>query len=136
MTVKAAIVAGIAGACMFAGAAYADVYLKGEDVAKLIVGKTIEGQFTGCAVGRTDFAEFYTKDGKIKGRERPCAQAGSWKRYGGVWRVKDGKFCVTLGSERSSGCFDYQVDKDGNLRRDSEKGTVSFKIYDGNPDHL
>lgn len=136
MTVKAVIVAGVAAACLFAGAAFADVFMKGEDVAKLIVGKTIEGQFMGCSVGGMDFAEYYTKSGNIRGHERPCGQAGSWKRYGGTWKVKDGKFCVNLGSERSSGCFDYQVDKDGNLRRESEKGTVSFKIYDGNPDHL
>ena len=64
--------------------------------------------------------------------------AGSWSTYGGSWEVKDDKFCVNLGSGRPSGCFDYQVDKDGTLRRVGEKGVtdLTFKIYEGNPNHL
>lgn len=137
MKMKSLLVAGVAVAGLFAGAAFADVYMKGEDVAKLIVGKTIEGQYRECGVGRQDFREYYDENGKIRGAERPCAQAGSWKRYGGAWEVRDGKFCINLGSDRPSGCFDYQVDKDGTLRRfDSKAGDVNFKIFDGNPDHL
>jgi hypothetical protein len=138
MKVKSLIAAVATMGCLFAGAAFADVFMKGEDVAKLIVGKTIEGQYRECGAGRNDFAEFYTEDGKIRGRERACSQVGSWSKYGGTWAITDGKFCVTLGSDRPSGCFDYQVDKDGTLRRFNEQGVsdVTFKIYDGNPDHL
>ncbi len=138
MKVKSLILVAAAATSLFAGAALADVYMKGEDVAKLVAGKTIEGQYRDCSAGRNDFNEFYTEDGKIHGRERPCNQAGSWKKYGGVWAIKGGKFCVTLGSGRPSGCFDYQVDKDGTLRRLNVPGVTdtNFKIYDGNPDHL
>lgn len=138
MKVRSLIVTGVAMAGLVAGSAFADVYMKGEDVAKLVVGKTIEGQYRECGASRNDFAEYYAEDGSIRGHERPCNQAGSWTRYGGTWSVKDGKFCVALGSGRSSGCFDYQVDKDGTLRRLNEKGVtdLTFKIYDGNPDHL
>ena len=118
--------------------AFADVFMTGKDVAALIVGKTIEGQYRECAVGRKDFAEYYAEDGTIRGHERECRMAGSWTIYGGTWAIKNDKFCVTLGSGRSSGCFDYQVDKDGTLRRVGEKGVtdLTFKIYDGNPNHL
>lgn len=138
MKMKSLIVAGAAAVTLFAGTAFAEVYMKGEDVAKLVAGKTIEGQYRECGVGRQDFQEFYSEDGKIRGRERACNQAGSWSKYGGTWTVKDGKFCVTLGSGRPSGCFDYQVDQKGTLTRFNEKGIaeVNFKIYDGNPDHL
>lgn len=123
---------------LLVGAAFADVFMKGEDVAKLVVGKTIEGQYRECGAGRNDFAEFYADDGAIRGHERACNQTGNWTRYGGAWAVKDGKFCVTLGSGRPSGCFDYQVDKDGTLRRLNAQGVtdLTFKIYDGNPEHL
>jgi hypothetical protein len=142
MKIKSLLVAGVAVAGLVAGAAFADAYMKGEDVAKLIVGNTIEGQFfkceAGAGAGRQDFAEFYDPNGRIRGHERPCSQAGSWSRYGGSWEVKNGKFCVNLGSGRSNGCFDYQVDKDGTLRRFNDNGAtdLTFKIYDGNPDHL
>ncbi len=145
MKVRSLIVAGVALAGLVAGPAFADVYMKGDDVAKLVVGKTVEGQYREIegeyrqyGTNRNDFAEYYAEDGTIRGHERPYNQAGTWTRYGGTWAVKDGKFCIALASGRSSGCFDYQVDKDGTLRRLNEKGVtdLTFKIYDGNPDHL
>lgn len=138
MTAKSLILAGVAMAGLFAGAAFADVYMKGEDVAKLIVGKTIEGQYRECGAGRNDFQEYYEKNGTIRGRERPCNIQGSWTKYGGTWAVKEGKFCITLGPNRPNGCYDYQIDKSGTLRRVNEAGVtdLTFKIYDGNPDHL
>ena len=137
MNMKSLLVAGVAVAGLIAGSAFADVYMKGEDVAKLIVGKTIEGQYLACGAGRNDFREYYDANGAIRGGERPCQQAGKWKHYTGKWDVKDGKFCVYLGSDRTSGCFDYQVDEKGTLRRfDAKGGDVNFKIFDGNPDHL
>ncbi|ABS62036.1 hypothetical protein Plav_0413 [Parvibaculum lavamentivorans DS-1] len=138
MTVKSLLIAGITMVSLIAGAAFADVYLTGEEVAKLVVGKTIEGQYRECGVGRNDFREFYEESGRIRGAERACNVAGSWSKYQGQWEVKDGKFCVRLGSDRPSGCFDYKVDKDGVLTRYDEKGVahVNFTIYDGNPDHL
>lgn len=122
---------------LMAGPALADVYLSGEQVSKQIVGNTIEGTYRECAVGRKDFREYFKADGKIHGQERLCNQAGSWSRYTGTWKVKDGKFCVTV-PDRPSGCFNYKADKDGSLTRDEEKGVTGtkFKIYDGNPDHL
>ena len=138
MKMKSLIVAGVLLAGTVAGSAFADVYMKGEDVAKLIVGKTIEGQYRECGAGRNDFQEYYSEDGEIRGHERPCNIQGSWSKYGGAWTVKGGKFCVRLGSGRPSGCFDYQIDKDGTLRRFNSAGVtdLTFKIYDGNPDHL
>lgn len=132
------LIAGAAIAALVSGPASADVFLKGSEVAALVVGKTIEGQYRECTLGRQDFAEYYHEDGTIRGKERPCNQVGSWKKYGGAWEIKDDKFCVTLGSGRPSGCFNYQVDEKGTLRRVDEKGVTetTFKIYDGNPDHL
>lgn len=128
----------IAATCLFVGFAAADVFMKGEDVAKIIVGNTVEGKYRDCSTaGSRDFMEFYTKDGKIRGEERNCNQAGNWKRYNGSWAIKDGKFCVAVGSGRPSGCFDYQVDKDSHLHRIGPSGAnVDFTIYDGNMKHL
>ncbi|MAB14023.1 hypothetical protein [Parvibaculum sp.] len=132
------LVAATSAFAMWAGAASADVFMTGKQVAKEIVGNTIEGQYRECAADRNDFQEYYDPDGTIRGRERPCRMSGSWSRYGGSWEVKDGKFCVTLGSGRSSGCFDYNIGKDGMLTRYNAVGVtdLKFKVYDGNPDHL
>lgn len=138
MKMTSFLIAGVAAAGLFLGAALADVYMTGEEVAKVVVGKTIEGQYRECGVGRNDFREFYDEDGAIRGEERACRMAGNWSKYHGQWEVKDGKFCVLLGSDRPSGCFDYNVDKDGVLMRYDAKGVsdVKFTIYDGNPNHL
>ncbi|MDO9127189.1 hypothetical protein [Parvibaculum sp.] len=138
MTIKSLLVAGIAMVSLVSGAAFADVYMTGEEVAKLVAGKTIEGQYRECGAGKNDFREFYDESGQIRGAERACSMAGSWSKYQGQWEIKDGKFCVLLGSDRPSGCFDYNVDKDGVLTRYDAKGVanVRFTIYDGNPDHL
>ncbi len=138
MKLKSIATAAITIASLCASTAFADVFMTGKDVAALIVGNTIEGQYRECGVGRKDFAEFYATDGKIRGHERECRMAGSWTTYGGSWEIKDSKFCIQLGSGRPSGCFDYKVDKDGTLRRFDEKGVtdLTFKIYDGNPNHL
>jgi len=138
MKLNTVIMTAITVACLGMSTAFADVYMTGKEVAALVVGNTIEGQYRECAVGRKDFSEFYGEDGTIRGRERECRMAGNWTTYGGSWKVEDGKFCVYLGSDRTSGCFDYQVDEDGTLRRFNEEGVtdLTFKIYDGNPDHL
>jgi len=121
-----------------ASPAMADVYMPGHEVAAVVVGNTIEGQYRECGAARNDFREHYTTDGKILGEERPCNQVGNWAKYGGAWTVEEGKFCVNLGSDRSSGCFDYEADADGNLTRVGEPGVgnTNFKIYDGNPNNL
>lgn len=138
MKLKSVVTVAIAIASLCVSTAFADVFMTGKDVATLIVGKTIEGQYRECTIGRKDFAEFYAKDGVIRGHERECRMAGNWTNYRGSWEVKDDKFCVNLGSDRPSGCFNYQADEDGTLRRVDEKGVtdLSFKIYDGNPNHL
>ncbi|MGK2740840.1 hypothetical protein ACSHT0_08080 [Tepidicaulis sp. LMO-SS28] len=119
--------------------AVADVYLTGEEVAKIVAGNTIQGQYRECAAARKDFVEFYAEDGTIRGKERACNQAGTWTRYQGTWEVKDGKFCVQLGhSDRSDGCFDYEADEESTLRRVNEPGigNTNFQIFDGNPENL
>lgn len=122
----------------FALPASAEVYLPGHEVANIVVGNTIEGQYRECGAARNDFKEFYAKDGTIRGKERPCNQVGDWSNYQGTWSVEGGKFCVLLGSGRSSGCFDYEAESDATLRRLNEPGVgnTNFKIYDGNPDNL
>ncbi|HBM87402.1 MAG TPA: hypothetical protein DD437_02545, partial [Rhodobiaceae bacterium] len=70
--------------------AMADVFMPGHEVAAVVVGNTIEGQYRECGAARNDFREHYTADGKIKGEERPCNQAGDWATYGGAWTVEDG----------------------------------------------
>jgi len=116
----------------------ADVYMPGHEVAAVVVGNTIEGQYRECGAARNDFREHYTADGKVLGEERPCNVAGDWTRYGGAWTVENGKFCLNLGSGRSSGCFDYEAGADGNITRVGEPGVgnTNFKIYDGNPNNL
>jgi hypothetical protein len=125
-------------ASMLAGSAFAQVYMTGEEVAKVVVGNTIEGRYRECGVGRNDFREYYDQEGLIHGAERACRMAGNWSKYSGHWEVKDGKFCVLLGSGRDGGCFDYTIDSKGTLYRYDEKGVsdVEFQIYDGNPNHL
>lgn len=122
--------------CMVFSPALADVYLSGQEVANQVVGNTIEGQHRECGAARHDFKEYYTADGKISGKERACNQAGSWSFYGGTWSVKDGKFCVNLGSGRTSGCYNYKGGPDGTLTRVDEPGVGNshFKIYDGKID--
>jgi len=128
------------GASMaFSAPAFAEVYLPGHEVANIVVGNTIEGQYRECGAARKDFMEFYAPDGKIQGKERACNQAGNWSKYTGSWSVNDGKFCVQLGlSDREDGCFDYEADSEGTLRRLNEPGVgnTNFKIYDGNPENL
>lgn len=119
--------------------AWADVYLPGYQVAGIVVGNTIEGQYRECGASRKDFFEFYTADGEIIGKERECNQTGAWTKYKGTWKVDGGKFCVVLGlSDRSDGCFDYEADADATLRRVGEPGVgnTNFKVYDGNPENL
>ncbi len=134
LTIRSLLVAGM----LFSTAAMADVYLKGAEIAKLIVGNTIEGKYEACSSGGKDFQEHYTSDGKIRGQERPCAQEGQWQHYQGFWKVKDDKFCVNLGSGRIGGCFDYVANPDGTVTRLMEggKSSIVFQIIDGNPDHL
>lgn len=128
----------IAGFAAFTASAQAEVFMPGHEVAQIVVGNTIEGQYRECGAARNDFIEYYAPDGKISGKERACNQVGDWTNYGGVWSVTDGKFCVTLGSGRSNGCFDYEVDEDSTLSRVGEPGVgnTKFKIYDGNPQGL
>ncbi len=136
---KNSLIAALAATVAFASApAMADVYMPGHEVAGVVVGNTIEGQYRECGAARNDFREHYTADGKINGEERPCNQTGDWATYGGAWTVEDGKFCVNLGSERSNGCFDYEAGEDGTLTRVGEPGVgnTNFKIYDGNPNNL
>jgi len=132
------LVAAASAVALWASVASAEVFMTGEEVAKEVVGNTIEGRYRECGADRNDFQEYYDPDGMIRGRERPCRMTGSWTRYQGTWEVKDGKFCVTLGSGRTSGCFDYNVDKNGVLTRYNEVGVtdLQFNIYDGNPNHL
>ena len=132
------LVAAASAVALWASVASAEVFMTGEEVAKEVVGNTIEGRYRECGADRNDFQEYYDPDGMIRGRERPCRMTGSWTRYQGTWEVKDGKFCVTLGSGRTSGCFDYNVDKNGVLTRYNEVGVtdVQFNVYDGNPNHL
>ncbi|MDE1174298.1 MAG: hypothetical protein PW790_11610 [Parvibaculaceae bacterium] len=112
--------------------------MKGADIAKLVIGNTIEGKYQACSAGGMDFQEHYTVDGKIRGQERPCAQAGQWQHYQGFWKIENEKFCVNLGSERTGGCFDYVANPDGTVTRlmGGGKSSVVFQIVDGNPDHL
>ena len=132
------LVAAASAVALWASVASAEVFMTGEEVAKEIVGNTIEGKYRECGADKNDFQEYYDPDGSIRGRERPCRVSGTWSRYQGTWEVKDGKFCVTLGSGRPSGCFDYNVDKDGVLTRYNAVGVTNlqFNVYDGNPDHL
>lgn len=134
---KKIILAGVASVAL-ALPAFADVYLPGHQVAGTVIGNTIEGQYRECGGARNDFKEYYDPNGQIRGHERPCNQAGSWSTYQGAWEVKDGKFCVNLGSGRSNGCFDYQAQEDGTLTRANEPGVgnTNFKVYDGNPEGL
>ena len=135
---KKVVTATFLTASLLAAPAMADVYLPGHEVAGIIVGNTIEGQYRECGAARKDFHEYYGADGKISGKERDCNMAGDWSNYGGAWTIEGGKFCVNLGSKRSSGCFDYEADEDGTLRRVNEPGVgnTNFKVYDGNPEGL
>ncbi|MBG53402.1 MAG: hypothetical protein CML99_13445 [Rhodobiaceae bacterium] len=135
---KKILVTSIACLAALTVTAQADVFLPGHEVAQIVVGNTIEGQYRECGAARNDFVEYYAPDGKISGKERACNQAGDWTNYGGAWRVEDGKFCVNLGSERSNGCFDYEAAEDSTLTRVGEPGVgnTKFKIYDGNPEGL
>jgi len=73
---------------MTAVPAMADVYMPGHEVAAVVVGNTIEGQYRECGAARNDFREHYTADGKTKGEERPCNKAG---QGGNLWRRMDGR---------------------------------------------
>lgn len=132
-TITKTLLAMAASACMMVSAAQAGVFLTGAEVAKHVVGNTIEGQYRECGAARHDFKEFYSEDGKISGKERACNHMGSWTSYGGTWAVKDGKFCVNLGSGRTSGCYDYEGGPDSTLTRVDEPGVgnTHFKIYEG-----
>ena len=134
--VSIAIASGLTLATAFS--AQAEVFLPGHEVAQHIVGNTIEGQYRSCGAPRQDFKEFYAPDGRIVGKERACNQTGDWSSYGGFWSVKDGKFCVNLGSDRTNGCFDYEGGADGTIKRVNEPGVgnTNFKIYEGNPEKL
>jgi len=130
---KKAILASAAGLLLLAARAYAEVYMPGHEVAEVVVGNTIEGQYRECGAARNDFVEYYEPDGKISGKERACNQVGDWINYGGAWTVEGGKFCVNLGSGRTAGCFDYEADAEGTLTRLGEHGVgnTNFKVYDG-----
>lgn len=131
-------VTGFLLATILPGIASAEVFMTGEEVAKVVAGNTIEGRYRECGVGRNDFREYYDTEGRIHGAERACRMAGNWSKYTGEWEVKDGKFCVLLGSDRDSGCFDYKIDSDGKLHRYNDEGAaeVEFQIFDGNPNNL
>lgn len=132
---KHVLFASAAGLLLMSTAAQAEVFLPGHEVAQIVVGNTIEGQYRECGAARNDFVEYYAPDGKIEGKERPCNQAGDWTRYFGEWSVESGKFCVALGSDRTNGCFDYEADEEGTLTRVGEPGVgnTNFKVYDGKP---
>lgn len=131
-------VTGFLLATILPGIASAEVFMTGEEVAKVVAGNTIEGRYRECGVGRNDFREYYDTEGRIHGAERACRMAGNWSKYTGEWEVKDGKFCVLPGSDRDSGCFDYKIDSDGKLHRYNDEGAaeVEFQIFDGNPNNL
>jgi len=135
---KKVLIASAAGLLLLAVPAQAEVYMPGHEVAEVVIGNTIEGQYRECGAARNDFVEYYAPDGKISGKERACNQVGDWTNYGGAWTVEGGKFCVNLGSGRTAGCFDYEADAEGTLTRIGEPGVgnTNFKVYDGNSEGL
>jgi hypothetical protein len=119
------------------GSAQAEPFLPGHEVAASVVGNTLEGRYRSCAAPRKDFYEHYKADGTFHGKERDCAQAGSWTTYVGKWSVEGGKFCVYPGSDRTSGCFDYEGADEGKLvRSGAAPDVVEFVILEGNPENL
>lgn len=135
-----ALFAGVAAMCLsaaMAGPGYAQPFLEGHEVASAVVGNTIEGRYRSCAAPRKDFYEYYKGDGTFHGKERDCGQAGNWTTYVGKWTVEDGKFCVYPGSDRHSGCFDYEGTGEGTMIRAGETPeAVEFVILEGNPENL
>lgn len=135
-----AVIAGSAALCLSVatlGAAQAQPFLEGHEVAAAVVGNTLEGRYRSCAAPRKDFYEYYKADGTFHGKERYCAQAGSWSTYVGKWSVEDGKFCVYPGSDRQSGCFDYEGTGEGRMTRaGGTPDAIEFVILEGNPENL
>ena len=127
-------------ACLATGIsapAQAQPFLEGHEVASAVVGNTIEGRYRSCAAPRKDFFEHYKADGTFHGKERECGHAGSWTSYVGKWTVEDGKFCVYPGSDRQSGCFDYEGIEDGKMVRAGQTPeAVEFVVLEGNPENL
>ena len=72
--------------------------LTGEDIAKVLVGNTIQMNFRDSQSDfRTQtFHEYYDPDGSIYGMVNYREQAGNLKHFVGSWQVKDGKFCQQL----------------------------------------
>jgi hypothetical protein len=138
--VRNLVVSAFTAACFLVPAALpaqAEPLLHGHEVASALIGNTIEGTYRSCASPRKDFYELYKADGTFHGKERDCAQAGNWSTYVGKWSVEGGKFCVYPGSDRTSGCFDYEGSGEGKMvRSGSDSDTVEFVILEGNPENL
>lgn len=82
--------------------------LDGDAVAKLLVGNTVEMDYSDVEHDYSqEFHEYYHKDGRILGMVRPAHQKGSYQHFVGHWKVMDGKFCTSV-LKRDYACEQYE----------------------------
>lgn len=107
--------------------------LTGEDIAKVLVGNTIQMNFRDSQSDfRTQtFHEYYDPDGSIYGMVNYREQAGNLKHFVGSWQVKDGKFCTSVYG-RDYSCNQLKPIKGNNFELVGESGVVrDVIIYEG-----
>lgn len=126
----------LAAVAFAATPAAAEQDLPGHRVAGELVGNTVKGAYRECGP-RMDFFELYLENGEIRGKERPCNQAGNWSPYVGKWEVKDGQFCTVFSSDRESGCYTYTTIPGGVKRTGGPVPREDdLVILEGNPEQL
>tara|TARA_R110001592_G_scaffold177076_2_gene417310 strand:- start:121944 stop:122363 length:420 start_codon:yes stop_codon:yes gene_type:complete len=111
----------------------AEEILTGDDIAKALVGNTLQMVFRDADVNfRTQqFHEYYALDGRIEGMQRIREQSGSFKHYIGSWKIKDGKFCTSVYG-RNYSCDTLKRINEDTFQIVGENGDFrDVKIYEG-----
>ncbi len=112
--------------------------LHGDEVARLLVGNTVEASFHNAGEsGRHVFFEYYDKDGKIYGREGKFEHAGRYTHYIGKWKVQGDKLCASVYG-RPYSCSSFEKVRDNAYKRISDNLQFDdIKIHKGKyyPDH-
>ena len=113
------LLAMIAVASVLAAPAVAADTLKGAQIQQIVAGNTVQGSMEGTGA----YAEFYQKDGTIKG-----------EGYVGAWTIEGDTMCFQYGSDPKT-CF--AVAKDGNAIQWIKDGKVegTGAVAPGNPNN-
>ncbi|WP_100638370.1 hypothetical protein [Marinobacter salexigens] len=106
--------------------------LDGEQIAKLLVGNTLQADYQEGGECRRTFYEYFSEDGKIYGQEKRAQQASGYTRYLGTWEVKDGEFCTNVGYGHRGGCSVFEKVGDAAYMRQFDGFAIDrVKIHEG-----